>query len=106
MELAVDKCAMLNKRGPEKDFELLNQNLNSLKAVKGIGINVSKILTWSVHINPRLNKANRVLYLIRRNVAYAVKPFIKLGLYKLLVLPVLLYGVNCTTPSKSDSGKH
>ena len=33
MELAVDKCAILNIRGPEKDFELLKQNLNSLQAV-------------------------------------------------------------------------
>ena len=58
----------------------------------------------SAHINARLNKANRVLYLIRRNVAYVVKLFIKLGLYKSLVRPVLLYGINCTTPSKSDLG--
>ena len=104
MELAVDNCAILNKREPEKDFELLNQNLNSLQSAKDLGINVSKKLTWSAHINARLNKANRVLHLIRRNVAYAVKPFNKLGLYKSLVLPVLLYGINCTTPSKSDLG--
>ena len=44
-ELAVDKCAILNIRGPEKDFELLNQNLNSLQAVKDLGINVSKKMT-------------------------------------------------------------
>ena len=42
MELAVDKCAILNIRGPEKDFELLTQNLNSLQAVKDLGINVSR----------------------------------------------------------------
>ena len=41
---------------------------------------------------------------MRRNVAYAVKPLIKLGLYKSLVLPVLLYGINCSTPSKPDLG--
>ena len=104
MELAVDKCAILNIRGPEKDFELLNQNLNSLQAVKDLGINVRKKLTWSAHINAMLNKANRVLYLIRRIVAYAIKHFIKLGFYKSLVLPVLLNGINCTTPSKSDLG--
>ena len=74
MELAVDKCAMLNIRGPEKDFELLNQNLNSLQAVKDLGRNVSKKLTWLAHINASLTKANRVRYLIRRNVTYAVKP--------------------------------
>ena len=76
--------------------------MDSLQAVKDIGINVSKKLTWSAHINARLNKANKVFYLIRRNVAYAVKSFIKLGLYKSLVLPVLLYGINCTTASKFD----
>ena len=60
-------------------------------------------MTWSAYLNARLNKANRVLYLIR-SVAYAVKPFIKLELYKSLVLPDLLYGIICTTPSKSDLG--
>ena len=104
MELAVDKWAILNIRGPEKDFEPLNQNLNSLQAVRDLGINVSKKLTWSAHINDRLNKANTVLYSIRRNVAYAVKPRIKLELYKSLILSVLLCGINCTTPSKSDLG--
>ena len=96
MEFAVDTCAILNIRGPEKEFVLLNQNFNSLQAVKEFDMNVSKKLIWSAHINARLNKANRVLYLIRRNNAYAVKPFIKLKLYKSLVLPVLLYGINCT----------
>ena len=90
MELAVNKCGILNIRVPEKDFELLNQNLNSLQAFKDLGINVSKKLTRSAHINAELNKATRVLYLIRRNAAYALKPFIKLGVYKSLVLPFLL----------------
>ena len=102
MELAVNKCAIINIRGTEKYFELLNKNLNPLQAVKDLGINVNKYLTWSAHINARLNKTNRVLYLIRRNVAYAVKLFRKLGLYKSLFLLVLLYGINCTTLSKSD----
>ena len=104
MEFAVDKCAILNIRWPEKYFELLNRNLNSLQAFKDLDINVSKKLTWSAHITARLDKANRVLYLIKGNAAYAVKPFIKLGLYKSLVLQVLLYGINCTTASKSDLG--
>ena len=104
MELPVNKCAILNIRRPKKDFELVNKNLNSLQAVKDLGTNVSKRLTWSAYINARLNKANRVLYMIRRNVAYGAKPFIRSGLYKSLVLSVLLYGINCTTPSKSDLG--
>ena len=61
MELAVDKCAILNIRGPEKDFELLNQNLKPLQAVKDLSIKVIKNLTWSAHINARLYKANSPL---------------------------------------------
>ena len=42
-ELAVGKCSILKIRGPENDFELLNQTLNSLQAVKDLGINVSNV---------------------------------------------------------------
>ena len=78
--------------------------MNSLQAVNDLSINVSKKLILSAHINASLNKAIRVLYFVRRNVAYAVKPFVKLGLFKSLVLPFLLFGINCTTPTKSDLG--
>ena len=60
MEPGVKKCTILSKRGPQKYFELLNQNLNSLQAFKDFGINVSKELTWSAHVNARIHKANRV----------------------------------------------
>ena len=30
MELALNKCPILNIRGPEREYELLNQKLNSL----------------------------------------------------------------------------
>ena len=65
MELAVDKCAILNIRGPEKDFELLNQNLNSLQAVKDLGMNVRKKLFGSV-----LNKANSLLNSIKQTESF------------------------------------
>ena len=96
-------CNTKHKKA-KKDFELLYQNLSSLQAVKDLGINVSRKLTWSAHINARLNTANRVLYLISRKVPYAVKSFIELGIYKSLVLPVLLYGITCTMPSNSGLG--
>ena len=45
MKLAVEINAILNIRGLEKDFELVNQNVNSLQTVKDLGKNVSKKLT-------------------------------------------------------------
>ena len=45
---------------------------------------------------------DKVLYLLRRNVAVQVKPLIKIGLYKSLILLVLLYGFTCINPSRSE----
>ena len=36
-----------------------------------------------------------LLYSLRRNVAYNVNTFVKLGLYKSILLPVLTYGCHC-----------
>ena len=59
-------------------------------------------LSWKVHIETRLKKANQVLYLLRRNLSANINTFVKLGLYKLLILPVLLYGLSCTHISRGD----
>ena len=56
----------------------------------------------SARVNIEKRKANKVLYLLRRNVAVQVKPLIELGLYKSLILPVLLYGFTCINPSRSE----
>ena len=53
-------------------------------------LHIKDDLSWSKNIEERLRKANKVLYLLRRNVAVQVKPLIKLGLNKSLILPVLL----------------
>ena len=47
-------------------------------------------------------KANRVLYKIRRIVAVKVKNFIKHGLYKSLIPPILLYGISCLSASRAE----
>ena len=59
-------------------------------------------MTWKTHIEERLKKANKVLYLLRRNIALQERQEIKLGLYKSLILPVLLYGSACTNPNRGE----
>ena len=59
-------------------------------------------MSWSAHVNARLKKSNRVLHALRENVVLKVKTFIKLGLYKSLVSPVLLFGMNCVQMTKTD----
>ena len=80
----------------------MGTKLESSKVLKDLGIYVSHDLTWKTHIQEQLKKANKVLYLLRRNIALQVRQEIKLGLYKSLVLPVLLYGSSCTNPNRGE----
>ena len=81
------------------NFDNVGEDLAKADTVKDLGFHIKDDLSWSKHIEERLRKANKVLYLLRRNVAVQVKPLIKLGLYKSQILPVLLYGFTCTNPS-------
>ena len=62
-------------------------------------------LSWSTHLTERLKKANKLLYSLRRNVAYNVNTFVKLGLYKSILLPVLTYGYHCANFLRKDLQK-
>ena len=72
MKLAMDKCAMLSIRDQTQNYELMGTKLESSKVIKDLGIYVSHDLTWKTHIEERLKKANKVLYLLRRNIALQV----------------------------------
>ena len=102
MELATDKCTRFTFRGSDRSFNISDQKLDDSKTVKDLGIHVSDNLTWKMHIEERLRKANKVLYLLRRNVAVKIQTFVELGLYKSLILPVLLYNFACVFASRED----
>ena len=50
-------------------------------------------------------KANDFLYCLRRNVAYKANIFVNFGLYKSILLPILLYGFDCSTPLRQKTRK-
>ena len=100
MELALNKCAQITFRGKKQNFDIVGEDLANADTVKDLGIHIKDDLNWSKHIEERLRKANKLLYLLRRNVAVQNKPLIKLGLYKSLILPVLLYVFICVSPSQ------
>ena len=88
IELALEKCAQKTFRRKKQNFDIVGENLANADTVKDSGVHIKDDLSWSKHIEERLRKANKVLYLLRRNVAVQVKPLIRFGLYKLLILPV------------------
>ena len=102
LELAMDKCAKITLRGQDRSYKLIATKLDESKTVKDLGIYEAEDLTWKLHNDERLKKANKVLYMIRRNVAVNVKSFIKLGLYISLVLPILYNGFWCVYASQAE----
>ena len=56
----------------------------------GSGVLANQDVNWKIHVNQRLGLANRVLYLLRRNVVLSVTLEVKLGLFLSLILLVLL----------------
>ena len=89
MELAIDKCAYLNFRGRDRQYKLTGKDLAKSTTVKDLGIHVAADVSWKQHIEERMKKANKALYMLKRNVATKVNTFVKLGLYKSLILPAL-----------------
>ena len=102
MALATDKCAKLTFRGKDTIFKLFGEPLKTEANVRDLGITLTSDLTWNMHLSKKVAKANGVLYLLRRNVSQSVGARIKLGLYISLVLPILLYGIQCIDLSKAS----
>ena len=102
MAVATDKCAKLTFRGKDTIFKLSGEPLKTEANVRDLGITLTSDLTWNMQISKKVAKANGVLYLLRRNVSQSVGARIKLGLYKSLVLPILLYCIQCIHLSKAS----
>ena len=94
MGLAIEKCAKVLFKGPESHFYMCGSLLETSAGVKDLGIRF-------IHLEERMKKANRVFYSLR-NVAFKVNMCIKLGLYKSMILPVLMYGSSCRNLNRGD----
>ena len=105
MEMAFEKCARINFRGVDLNLFLIKNRVTQLKSIKDLGIHMLGDLSWSTHLTERLKKANKLLYSLRRNLAYNVNTFVKLGLYKSMILPVLTYGCHCANFLRKDLQK-
>ena len=98
----MEKCSQLTFQGVSNQMKLFGWELDSKQAIKELGVTVQKILSWRLHVDTIICKANQVLYMLRRNVHAKVRRSVKLSLYKSLVLPFLLYGFNCVLQSQRD----
>ena len=105
MELAFEICAQINLRGVDINLFLNGNRVPQPESIKDLGIHILGDLSWNTHLTKRLKKANKLLYSLRRNVAFNVNTFVKLGLYKSILLPVLTYGCHCVNFLRKDLQK-
>ena len=91
---------MTHKQDKSKESYTLDPNgeiLKSAKNIKDLGITISYDLSWSDHIDEVVNKANKVLGVIKRVLgSNSVNEFSLL--YKSLVRPILEYAAPVWCP--------
>ena len=66
--------------------------------VKDFSVYIADTLNWSPHIENRIEKASKVLYCLRRNIAFNVKFSVELGLYKSVILHVFALRAEMRVP--------
>ena len=69
MELAIDKCAYVNFRGRDQQYKLMGKALAKSTTVKDLAFHVAADVSRKQHIEERMKKANKVLHMLKRNVA-------------------------------------
>ena len=101
-----NKCKVLQigKPRPEKYQYYMEEASTGIKHIleysdseKDIGVHTDPNLSFDVHINDKVNKANKVMGLIRRTFLYMDSKMF-LSLYKSLVRPILEYASVCWSP--------
>ena len=101
MEFNVDKCKImhLGKRNPKHTYKMDDSNLNETTEEKDLGVLIDCELNFEKHIKEIVNKANRMVGMIKIGFSYLDKDMF-MNLYPVLVRPLLEYCVQVWSPNK------
>ena len=105
MEFNPSKCQVIQvtrSRHPiPTQYHLHGHTLEVVDHAKYLGVNISSDLKWNTHVNYVVNKANRSLGLIKRNIKTKHQN-IRSTCYKTLVRPQLEYAASAWDPHTKD----
>ena len=98
LKFNTSKCGVmhLGYNNPKQDYNMRDnsneyQGLEETKIEKDLGVHIDNKLTFHQHVNNAVNKANRILGIIKRTFANRSTGIMK-RLYTTLVRPALEYG--------------
>jgi hypothetical protein len=101
MHFNVSKCEVMrithSRDKSVPNYYLEDMSLKVVHSVKDLGVNVSSDLCWNKHVGITVNKANKVLGIIKRTVGTSNRQVFS-TLYKSLVNPILEYAVPVWCP--------
>ena len=89
------------KRILKTNYRIHGHTLKVVDSSKYLGVNINKDLALKKHIDCTVNKANRTIIFIRRNLGDCTAP-IKAAAYSTLVRPVLEYSSKVWGPNQSS----
>ena len=96
-----EKCEVMRisyKQDKSKhQYYLSNARLKCVDSYKDLGVIMSRDLSWSNHVNASVNKANKVLGLLKRTVGSKNREIFSI-LYRSLVRPLLEYASPVWSP--------
>ncbi len=79
-------------------YSLHGQTLETTPSSKYLGVTINEDLSWSKHINQTVNKGNRTVGFLRRNLRECTTN-VKAATYKTMVRPVLEYASTVWDPT-------
>jgi hypothetical protein len=101
MSFNPSKCSTMRisykKDPPTSTFTFCGQELEQVESHPYLGVEIDNKMTWSTHIKNTINKANRTLGFLRRNLWFCTRE-VKICTYNMLVLPVLEYACEVWDP--------
>ena len=106
MSFHPEKCLTLHvtrKQNPLLgSYTLHGQTLKSVHEAKYLGVTITDDLRWNSHVTTTVDKANRALGFLRRNLKIGSKS-IKERAYKALVRPILEYSSTVWDPHTEEN---
>ena len=101
MEFNVDKCKImhLGRRNPKHTYNMGGSNLAVTTEERDLGVLIDDQLDFDKHIRGIVNRANRMLGMIKIGFACLDKEMF-MNLYPVLVRPLIEYCVQVWSPNK------
>ena len=102
MQFHPQKCIVIRinsnrRRKINTNYQIHEQTMEVVNSSKYLGVTISENLTWRKHIEDTVNKANKTLSFVRRNLSNC-SASVKTAAYTTMVRPRLEYSSNVWDP--------